>query len=261
MSPPPEEDQYYGFFPGKYTTPYLESYVDNHIYSGRTIRDRIRFQCTVDNITRFRPTASTKPTSPVIHWKITCNNATHELHTSKLIDATGMTSNPNIPSLPTTGSSKFKGPILHHKTFGQPQTQDLLLQDPSIKNICILGGAKSAADVAYACAKAPTGKNVHWIIREDGNGPCAFFAVQSMSERYANSNEGFYNRFLASYLPNRFGGQRWGWVKWALQGTGWGRWYVKKLWDGFDMGLRGMMDYGREDGKANGFADLEYDTP
>lgn len=44
---------------------------------------------------------------------------------------------------------------------------------PKVQRFAVLGGAKSAADVAYASAKA--GKKVHWIIRASGNGPAALF--------------------------------------------------------------------------------------
>ena len=257
MTPPPAEDQFYGFFPAQYTAAYLESYVDNHVYAGRTIRDRVLFKAQVVNVARFQPSdPADGATNPTIEWIVTYN-ANQRVHASKLIDATGMTNRPEIPSLP--GSSTFRGETLHHKSFGQKEKS--LLADPSAQNICILGGAKSAADVAYAFAKTSGGKkNVHWIVREDGNGPCAFFAVQPVSERYANSNEGFYNRYLASYLPNTFG-RRWAILKWLLQGTVLGRWYAKRLWDGFDKGLRGLMNYQREEGKETGFANLEPDTP
>ncbi|KAL8881934.1 MAG: hypothetical protein Q9198_000967 [Flavoplaca austrocitrina] len=249
MTPPTE--QYYGFFPGKHTTAYLESYVDNHIYSGQTIRDRILFNSIVDCIVEIPQPDSAEGA----HLEITYNT-TQKIRTSKVIDATGMTSQPRVPTLP--GSFDFKGKTLHHKSFGQSQA--LLLKDPSVQSICIIGGAKSAADVAYACAKSPLERNIHWIIRQDGNGPSAFFAAPAMTERYANSNEGFYNRFLASFLPNRFG-NRWGWLKWLLQRTMPGRWYAKRLWDGFDIGLRAFHEYHREKGKEKGFANLEYDTP
>ncbi|KAL8988393.1 MAG: hypothetical protein Q9169_008563 [Polycauliona sp. 2 TL-2023] len=251
MTPPPE--QYYGFFPGKYTTAYLESYIDNHTYSGQTIRDRISFNAHVSSITQIPSNPSTPNGA---NWEITYNSS-QKIQTCKLIDATGMTSRPHIPTIP--GSSSFTGKTLHHKSFGQ--SQSLLISDPSIRNIAIIGGAKSAADVAYALAKsALPNRKIHWIIREEGNGPSAFFAAPAMTARYANSNEGFYNRFLASFLPNRFG-NRWGWLKWLLQRTVLGRWYAKRLWDGFDAGLRAFHDYQREEGKENGFANLEYDTP
>ncbi|KAL8941110.1 MAG: hypothetical protein Q9216_002442 [Gyalolechia sp. 2 TL-2023] len=247
MTPPLEEDQYYGFFPGRYTTAYLESYVDDHTYAGQTIRDRILFNSTVESVMRTQP--------PKVQWTI-IYNTTHQIQTSKLIDATGMTSRRKIPNL--LGSMDFKGRTLHHKSWGQEQSN--LLKDPSVQSICIVGGAKSAADVAYACTKAPGERKVHWVVREDGNGPSAFFAAPAMTARYANSNEGFYNRFLGSFLPNQFG-QKWGWLKRLLQGTTFGRWYVKRLWDGFDKGLRASLDYQREEGKHMGFANLEYDTP
>ncbi|KAL8791842.1 MAG: hypothetical protein Q9195_005578 [Heterodermia aff. obscurata] len=258
MTPPPAEDQYYGFFPARYSTAYLEAYVDSHVYAGQTIRDRVMFNSRVDSVAEFEPSdlihASTNSRA---QWTITYNTH-YKLNASKLIDATGMTSQPHIPSLP--GASEFQGKTLHHKSFGQEEQS--LLADPSVQNICILGGAKSAADVAYAFAKCDgeKKKNVHWIIREDGNGPCAFFGAQPVSSRYANSNEGFYNRFLAGYLPNPFG-RRWNLWKWLLQGTRLGRWYATRLWDGFDKGLRGLMNYQREEGKATGFANLEPDTP
>ena len=260
MTLPPAEDQYYGFFPAKYSTAYIESYVDDHIYAGRSIRDRVLFKSRVDSVTEFQPSEladSSTSSKSRPQWTITYNTH-HKIYASKLIDATGMTSQPQIPSLP--GASEFQGKTLHHKSFGQEESS--LLADPSAQNICILGGAKSAADVAYAFAKSDgqKEKNVHWIIREDGNGPSAYFGVQPVSSRYANSNEGFYNRFLAAYLPNTFG-RRWSLWKWLLQGNIVGRWYVARLWDGFDKGLRGLMNYQREEGKETGFANLEPDTP
>ncbi|KAL8631931.1 hypothetical protein Q9189_002306 [Teloschistes chrysophthalmus] len=258
MPPPPVKDQYYGFFPAKYSTAYLEEYVDNHIYDGQTIRERILFNSHVDNLTRHEGcNVAYEGSQPSGHWKVTCNT-NHSICAWKIIDATGMTSQPYIPSL--HGSHDFRGKSLHQKFFGQEE--EALLMSPSVQNVCILGGAKSAADVAYAFAKAPgeARKNVHWVIREDGNGPSAFFSAAAMSDRYANSNEGFYNRFLAGFLPNTFG-RRWSLMKWLLQGTILGRWYTTRLWDGFDKGLRSLMNYQREEGRDMGFANLEPDTP
>lgn len=52
----------------------------------------------------------------------------------------------------------FKGLMLHQRDFGQSS-----VLSSSDKYITVLGGAKSAADMAYACAKA--GKSVSWVIR------------------------------------------------------------------------------------------------
>jgi len=240
MTPPPPEDQYWGFFPAKYTTQYLETYVDDHVYNGQSIRDRIFFNTPVDRVEK----------DEYGRWIVT-SKGTCLFRVKKLIDATGMTSQPHIP--PIHGSERFQGQSLHHKDFGQ----STFLQDKTKKNVVVLGGAKSAADVAYASAKA--GKTVSWVIRKDGNGPAAFFAPEPVSKRHANSNEGFYNRFLASFLPNPFGSK--GLLAKVLHGTWFGRRYLKNLWDGFDKGLRGMMHYEREDGKEHGFPNLEPDTP
>ncbi|KAL8669024.1 MAG: hypothetical protein Q9168_006365, partial [Polycauliona sp. 1 TL-2023] len=173
---PPPAEQFYGFFPGKYTTAYLESYIDNHTYSGQTIRDRILFNTHVSSVIQI---TDPDTTTNGANWEITYNTI-QKIQTAKLIDATGMTSQPHIPTIP--GSSSFAGKTLHHKSFGQ--CQSLLLSDPSIKNIAIIGGAKSAADVAYACSKSSlSGRKIHWIIREDGNGPAAFFAAPAMTSR------------------------------------------------------------------------------
>ena len=256
MTPPPEEDQYWGFFPAKYFTSYLESYVDDHTYAGRTIRDRIRFRSCVDKVTEVQPTDNaSKSGRPTARWTITYNSDSH-IETSRLIDATGMTSQPDIPNLP--GLSEFKGRTLHHKSFGQEERT--LLSDPSTHNVCILGGAKSAMDVAYAFGKAADEKkNIHWVIREDGNGPAAFFSVQPVDARYANSNESFYNRYVAGYLPGYF--SRWTLWKWLLQWTYFGRRHMERFWAGVDQGLRGLTNYQREEGKKTGFPNLEPDTP
>ena len=241
MTPPPPEDQYYGFFPAKYTAEYLEAYVDDHVYNGQTIRDRVLFKAPVQHAEKGSDGL----------WTLSHSDG-RTLKTRKLIEATGMTSQPYIPKLP--GADSFQGLSLHHKDFGQSS----FLADPEKKHIVILGGAKSAADVAYAAAKAG-GKTVSWIIREDGNGPAALFAAQPASPRYANSNEGFYNRYMACFLPNPFGIKSL--LARLLQGTRLGRWYVSRLWDGFDKGLRAFNNYKREEGKEMGFENLEPDTP
>lgn len=79
--------------------------------------------------------------------------------------ASGLTSTPNMPVF--AKQDCFKGLILHQRDFGQSS-----VLSPIDKYITVLGGAKSAADMAYACAKA--GKSVSWIIRSSGNGLAAF---------------------------------------------------------------------------------------
>lgn len=238
MTPPPPEDQYYGFFPARYVTAYLESYVDDHIYNGRTLRDRIEFNIHVDKIERRSDET----------WFISCHGG-RELETSKLIDATGMTSLPNIPHL--TGEKNFRGKMVHHKDFGRLGD----LRTVKGQHFAVLGGGKSAADVAYSAAKA--GKTVSWIVREDGGGPAALLSAEGMG-LYANSNESFYNRFVAAFLPNPFGEMSW--FSMFLHRTKIGRWFVRGLWDGIDKDQRKKVDYWRAEGRDMGFNNLEPDT-
>lgn len=161
-----------------------------------------------------------------------------------------MTSQPNLPSLP--GLETFQGLSLHHKDFGQSD----FLTDASRQHVAVLGGAKSAADVAYMAAKA--GKTVSWIIREEGSGPAAFLACEGKGP-YRNSNEGFYNRFVGSFLPCPFGGATF--LPRALHRSRVGRWVVGRFWDGVDSEHRRTANFGREEGRKMGFGNLEPDTP
>src|ERR1700730_12498125 len=46
QNPGPDE-VYFDFFPAKFVTKYLEDYVDNHVYAGKSLRERIEFNATV----------------------------------------------------------------------------------------------------------------------------------------------------------------------------------------------------------------------
>ena len=240
MSLPPSEDRYFDFFPAKYVTHYLEAYVDSHIYNGTTIRERIQFSTRVLNVSKH-----------LDEWHLALTSD-KVLRTRRLIDATGMTSRPFIPK--HIEQNQFQGLQLHHKDFGQCQHK--ILHDPGINSIAVLGGAKSAADVVYACAKA--GKAVSWIIRKDGAGPAAFPAAKGRG-MYRNSNDAFYTRFVATLLPSPFNDRTW--LYRLLQHTRVGIWLVRKFWDRADQDNRQNADYSRGEGRAMGFLNLEPDTP
>lgn len=239
MSPPSEEDQYFGFFPARYVTDYLESYVENHVYDGKTLGERIIFNVTVQRVEKLEG-----------DWIVTCNGGAEIFRARKLIDATGLTDLPSIPSIP--GHAEFQGLAIHHKEFGRSN----LLTDTKIQNIAVIGGSKSAADVAYAAAKA--GKTVSWIIRKNGSGPSALFPVEGTG-LYSNSNEQLHTRLMKLFLPSPFG--KASILSSFLQRTIIGRWLVGKLWAGSDRDVRSQGDFSRKEGKKNGFQNLEPDTP
>jgi cation diffusion facilitator CzcD-associated flavoprotein CzcO len=84
------------------------------------------------------------------------------IQTKKVIVASGLTSQPNMPQY--AGAENFGAPLFHAKDFycnGNTVKTS--------KNAVVIGGAKSAMDVAYAYAEA--GVQVDMVIRENGNGP------------------------------------------------------------------------------------------
>ncbi|KAL5341523.1 hypothetical protein BJX70DRAFT_54759 [Aspergillus crustosus] len=102
-------------------------------------------------------------------WTVTyADTQTEEevtLRARKLILATGITSQPYLPTIP--GQDTFNMPLFH--TVNMPTYHRSTIQQPN-NRIAVLGGTKSAWDAVYAAATA--GAEVHWIIRDNGHGTC-----------------------------------------------------------------------------------------
>ena len=172
-------------FPASYITDYLESYVDNHIYHGEPLRDRVRLNMEVRSIEK--------------------ENGIWILHTSgssfrstKLAVAAGITSIAHMPSI--SKNHGFVAPIIHHRDFG-PQSAALLAPSSEYGNITVLGGGKSAADMVYASLKA--GKNVNWLIRKSGEGP-GLFMNPLASGRYRHLAEKGATQNATALSPSGF---------------------------------------------------------
>lgn len=88
---------------------------------------------------------------------------TNVLRMKKLVVATGLTSEPFLPALP--GAATFGAPLSHVKHLRQ--RRGLL---STAKRIAVLGGTKSAYDVAYTYATEADAQ-VHMINRASGHGP------------------------------------------------------------------------------------------
>ena len=160
-------------FQAKYVTQYLEDYVDSHMYNGTSLRSRIRLNAKVQLVER---TAS--------GWTLYLGkDKTRAMKCRKLAVASGLTSEPNMPTIP--GDHKLRAPVLHHCDFGR-HLQEYLTPSVSHLNVTVLGGGKSAADMVYASLKA--GKNVSWIIRRNGEGP-GIFMNPAASGRYRHNAE------------------------------------------------------------------------
>lgn len=89
FTPPPDEDTYYGYFPARYVTAYLQRYIDSHVYNGSSLRSRVRYGCHVEEVKKSGNA-----------WKILCHKGAINIVSARLIVATGLTSTPSVPPLP-----------------------------------------------------------------------------------------------------------------------------------------------------------------
>ena len=132
-------------------------------YAGQfDILRRIDFELQVLEITRLEETEG---------WKVRVQTPDGEqnMQTEKLIIATGVTNRPHKP--PIEGSDAFDGPIVHSAELGKQS--GIIVKDPQIQTVAVLGGGKSSYDAVYLAAMA--GKEVEWIMRKSGKGPSWVF--------------------------------------------------------------------------------------
>ncbi|PNS21556.1 hypothetical protein CAC42_915 [Sphaceloma murrayae] len=187
---------------------YLTDYAKKFGVFGRT-----QFETKVNSI---EPTSSGG-------WRvsITKNGTTSEIQTKKIILATGLTSEPNM--LKFEGEKEFNAPFFHSKDF--------YLQSDTLKNsknAVILGGAKSALDVAYAYVQE--GATVDIVIRPDGKGP-VWLAPPYVTPLKKKTEELLHTRFLSWFSPCPWGDEDgFGRIRKWLHSTTIGRWLVTKFW-------------------------------
>jgi dimethylaniline monooxygenase (N-oxide forming) len=245
MERPPEEDCMGDLFRAKYTTKYLEDYVDTMSHNGETLRDRIKFNTHVESIKKIDG-----------KWNLQCSDTTTKsertLVSSKLMMANGQSSLPNIPDFP--GKDTFRGKIIHSIDFGQSD----IINDKSIQHITVLGAGKSAADMIYEAVKA--GKTVSWIIRKTGNGSLgpAAFAPVDLPTPYKNGVEASQARIMASLQPSFMIPNR-SWWTWFLHSTTLGTKLVTRIFQALDNTVRKHAGYTARP-STKGFEKLEYDN-
>lgn len=140
--------------PGEHVNKYLQDYVDEF-----DLMKHIRLRSSVESALDCGSSG----------WTLTVVQGTDteeckvSIKTSRLIVATGLTSEPFMPSL--EGNDAFDAPIYHSSQFAKAQNG----LGP-FKDVVLLSGAKFSWDIA--CAYASAGIKVNWIIRKSGHGPC-----------------------------------------------------------------------------------------
>ena len=243
MPRPPEEDLYYDFFKAKYTTQYLENYSTIHSHNGQTLRDRIKFGIEVNSVEKDDNTWA-------VSTKSVDTGALKVLYTSKLIVASGLTSEPHMPPLP--GKEKFNGPIIHQEAFGSSS----ILKSPDIETVCVLGGGKSSADMIYAAVTA--GKKVIWLLKaSDTTGPGFLFSPKGKGP-YKNAFEVGMTRAAATFGPSIVTDETL-WTRF-LHSSKLGVKLMGLFWAAIDKDTRKQADYEHRE-NVGGFEKLSPHTP
>lgn len=171
-------------------------------------------------------------------WTLkTDNYGLRILSTKKLVIATGLTSTPFIPTF--TGADIFKksGLLIHSRDF--PQHADRLFSKTS--QVTVLGGSKSAWDVAYACASRNVPVNL--VIRTSGQGP-TWMAPPYVTPVKAWLEKLVHRRFLTWLSPCIWGDEDgFGSVRNFLHGSWLGRKLVDAFWWVLSTDANALMGY------------------
>ena len=187
---PDDAPRLHDTFPARYVSQYLEDYVQNHVYSNRSLRDRIWLKTEV---------ASVRRTSS--GWELDLKDPmAQSIRCSKLAVASGLTSQPNLPEFPR--HPDWDSPILHHRDFGI-RSQAMLSEMSPYKHITVLGGGKSAADMVYATVNTNPSLKINWIVRNKGEGP-GFFLHAAPIGRYRNAAEPMLSQNATQMNPSGF---------------------------------------------------------
>jgi cation diffusion facilitator CzcD-associated flavoprotein CzcO len=194
---PDDAPRLHDTFEAKYVTKYLEEYVDSHVYNGASLRSRIWVNADVRSVEKRGGDDDDDG-----GWLLHVDGAKPQsVYCKKLAVASGLTSIPNMPTFPR--SPEWKVPILHHRDLGFHEKTILAADESSAayKNITVLGGGKSAADMVYGALKK--GKNVNWIIRTSGEGP-GIFMDPAAGGRYKHAAEGGATQKATALSPSHF---------------------------------------------------------
>ncbi|KAI2630026.1 hypothetical protein GGS21DRAFT_525177 [Xylaria nigripes] len=198
---------------------YLQKYAEDH-----DLLRRIRFNTFVTNTKQIEG-----------GWELSIRDPDTVIVAKKLMVATGVTSIPNIPDLDYSLSSM---PIIHSRDLGSCYHE---LSDPEVKEVVVVGAAKSAYDAVYLLLKM--GKKVTWAIRREGGGPLSILPYRVMNTVNAIA---FASTRLMSHLSPSILNTR-GRLYKMLQKTSPGRWCVGRFWDFLDYSSALHAGYGKGD--------------
>ncbi|KUJ17596.1 putative dimethylaniline monooxygenase [Mollisia scopiformis] len=174
--------------------------------------------------TRFNTKVDTVEPSVSGGWQLHVSTGTSSevIETKRLIIASGLTSTPNFPQYP--GQESFTAPFFHAKDFCV--RGDIINK---AKRAVVIGGAKSAFDVAYAFA-AKGDVDVDMVIREKGQGP-VWLCPAYVTPLKRRTEELLHTRLLTWFSPCPWGTEDgFAKVRNFLHSTAIGRWLVRGFW-------------------------------
>ena len=200
--------------PGHVLHQYLQKYAEKF-----DVYRRISFNSNVESVERGNGHGWIVNSSPVGE---ATDSGRRTVWAQKLVISTGLTSEPLLPDI--VGSESFNAPIFHAKYF----LDNVETTTKNARNVVILGGSKSAFDVAYAYAS--TGITVDWVIRESGHGP-VWIAPPYVTPLKKQLKKLVGVRFLTWFSPCIWGdSDGFGMVRRFLHRTRIGRWIVDTFW-------------------------------
>lgn len=186
--------------------------------------------------TAFNSSVSAIEPTDSLGWKVTTSwgNGVKVLQTQKLIVSTGLTSQPNM--LAFEGQHNFNAPLFHAKDFCRQAAAT-----ESAKNVVVVGGAKSAFDIAYAFVE--NGAQVDLLIRPNGNGP-VWLSPAYVTPLKRKIEELLHTRALTWFSPCPWGGEDgFSLVRYFLHETAIGRWIVHNFWHALSSDIISLNGY------------------
>lgn len=191
--------------------------------------------------TRFDTKVTSVEATDSETWKIGVTSSKSEggdevLETEKLIMATGLTSEPNLPGY--AGQETFTSHFMHAKDFcANADTVN------TCKRAVVVGAGKSAFDCAYAYATSESNEQVDLIIRPTGEGPV--WLCPPYVTPFLQKMEGLLStRALTWFSPCPWGAEDgYGIVRRFLHGSGIGNFIVGNFWNILSMDVVGAHGY------------------
>lgn len=231
------------------------------------VLERLQFRSKVSHIEALRSSAAA--TAAIHGWKLTVasgpdSSTVRSVTATKLILATGLTSTPNMPQY--AGAEDFARPLFHAKDFCR-RAAEL----KGVERAVVVGGAKSAYDVAYALVQ--DGAAVDLVIRPNGHGP-VWIAPPFVTPLKKRLDTIFNIRVFTWFSPCPWGGEDgYGGVRSFLHGTRVGRFLVDCFWKVLQADVLDTIRYDSHPELAkmkpwnsafwigSGLSILNYDTP